>query len=152
MSLGELEIEEDCLSQTNAEHWQICHLSAQAQLLQDSFSKAVKQRKLHLLTGKDSQSSSRKSQRNLVQLGQNTAHPCCRHQRVSQTPVSHLVISVSEFSINGYLDFLTLFLHLLRIFNNEDITLVHFVVSSVSQPVLVPLGTQIQATTLVMEQ
>lgn len=152
MSLGELEIEEDCLSQTNAEHWQICHLSAQAQLLQDSFSKAVKQRKLHLLTGKDSQSSSRKSQRNLVQLGETTVHPCCRHQCVSETPVSYLVTATSELSVNGYLDFFALFLHLLRIFNNEDITLVHFIVSSVSQPVFVPLGTQIQATKPIIEQ
>jgi len=54
-------------------------------------------------------------------------------------------ITTHEFFVNSYLDFFTLFLHLLCIFNNEDVAFVHFVVSSVPQPVLVSLGTQIQA-------
>lgn len=66
--------------------------------------------------------------------------------------MSYLVTATSELSVNGYLDLFALFLHLLRIFNNEDITLVHFIVSSVSQPVFVPLGTQIQATKPIIEQ
>lgn len=56
------------------------------------------------------------------------------------------VINLLKFSVNSYLDFFTLFLHLLCIFDNGDVAFVHFVVSSVPQPVLVPLVTQKRAT------
>lgn len=55
-------------------------------------------------------------------------------------------ITTGKFSLNTYLDFFALFLHLLCIFNNEDSAFVHFVVSSMPQPVLISLGTEIQAT------
>lgn len=147
MSLGELEIEEDCLSWRSAKRWQICHLSAPVQLLQDSFSKAIKQRQLHSLTGNSSQYISSESEHARAAL--TTAHP----SSLALASLPHTLvfpsasrITTCEFSVNSYLDFFTLFLHLLCIFNNEDVAFVHFVVSSVPQPVLVSLGTQIHAT------
>ena len=125
----------------------MCHLSGPVQLLRDSFSKAIKQRQLHSLTGNGSRSISSESEHAGAAL--TAAHPSSPALvSLPHTLVfpSAAAITTREFSVKSYLDFFTLFLHLLCIFDNEDVAFVHFVVSSVPQPVLISLGRQIQAT------
>lgn len=105
------------------------------------------QRQIHSLTGNSSQYILSESEHAGAAL--TAAHP----SSLALASLPHTLvfpsasrITTCEFSVNSYLDFFTLFLHLLCIFNNENVAFVHFVVSSVPQPVLVSLGTQIHAT------